>query len=138
MRVIRRSADRGGGGTAWLDSRHTFSFADYYDRDNMGFRSLRVINEDWIAPSQGFGAHPHRDMEILSYPIEGALEHRDSEGNTSTLAMTGSMRSRKVRPISVRETCRVVRSKSRAPSRASRDFTCLLAPDGVMPSAAAA
>jgi redox-sensitive bicupin YhaK (pirin superfamily) len=85
MRVIRKSAERGGGGTAWLDSRHTFSFANYFDRNNMGFRSLRVINEDWIAPGQGFGPHPHRDMEILTYPIEGALQHSDSEGNASTL-----------------------------------------------------
>jgi len=85
MRVIRKSAERGRGGTAWLDSRHTFSFANYFDRDNLGFRTLRVINEDWIAPGRGFGAHPHRDMEILSYPIEGALQHRDSEGNVSTL-----------------------------------------------------
>lgn len=85
MRDIRKSAARGGGGTTWLDSRHTFSFANYFDQDHMGFRSLRVFNEDWIAPAAGFGAHPHRDMEILTYPIEGALEHRDSEGNTSTL-----------------------------------------------------
>ncbi len=85
LRVIRKSAERGGGGTSWLDSRHTFSFANYFDPDNLGFRSLRVINEDWIAPSRGFGAHPHRDMEILTYPIEGALQHRDSEGHVSTL-----------------------------------------------------
>ena len=85
MRNIRKSQERGKGGTAWLDSRHTFSFASYFDRDHVRFRSLRVINEDWIAPTAGFGAHLHRDMEILTYPIEGALEHRDSEGNTSTL-----------------------------------------------------
>ncbi len=85
MRNIRKSQERGKGGTAWLDSRHTFSFANYFDRDHVRFRSLRVINEDWIAPTAGFGAHLHRDMEILTYPIEGALEHRDSEGNTSTL-----------------------------------------------------
>jgi redox-sensitive bicupin YhaK (pirin superfamily) len=85
MRTIRKSADRGVGGTTWLESRHSFSFANYFDRDHVGFRSLRVINEDWIAPASGFGMHPHRDMEILSYPIAGALEHRDSEGHVSTL-----------------------------------------------------
>jgi redox-sensitive bicupin YhaK (pirin superfamily) len=85
MKEIRKSSARGGGATSWLDSRHTFSFANYFDRDHMGFRSLRVINEDWIAPAAGFGSHPHRDMEILTYPITGALEHRDSEGNVSTL-----------------------------------------------------
>lgn len=85
MKKLRRSAERGAGKQGWLDSRYTFSFADYYDPSHMGFRSLRVINEDWIAPSMGFGSHSHRDMEILTYPIEGALEHRDSEGNTSIL-----------------------------------------------------
>ena len=85
MKEIRQLSARGGGATSWLDSRHTFSFANYFDRDHMGFRSLRVINEDWIAPAAGFGAHPHRDMEILTYTIEGALEHRDSEENVSTL-----------------------------------------------------
>jgi redox-sensitive bicupin YhaK (pirin superfamily) len=85
MRSIRRSSERGEGGAAWLDSKHSFSFANYFDQNQMGFRSLRVINEDWIAAGSGFGAHSHRDMEILTYLIEGALEHRDSESNASIL-----------------------------------------------------
>jgi len=85
MIEIRKSADRGRTHTSWLDSRHTFSFARYHDPAQMGCGPLRVVNEDWIAPGQGFGAHGHRDMEILTYMIDGALAHRDSAGNTSTL-----------------------------------------------------
>lgn len=85
MITIRPSAERGHGDYGWLDTCYTFSFANYFDRKHMGFRDLRVINEDWISAGNGFGSHPHNDMEIITYIVDGELNHRDSTGREATI-----------------------------------------------------
>ena len=85
MITVRPASERGQGQYGWLDTRHTFSFNNYHDPRHMSFRVLRVMNEDWIAPGQGFGTHGHRDMEIVTYVLEGAVAHKDSLGNGSVL-----------------------------------------------------
>ncbi len=85
MITLRRSDERGQTKLDWLDSRHTFSFGEYHDRRTMGFHALRVINEDRVGPGKGFGTHSHRDMEIVTYVLEGAVEHKDSMGNQTVI-----------------------------------------------------
>jgi redox-sensitive bicupin YhaK (pirin superfamily) len=85
MITIRKAQERGRTALDWLDSWHSFSFGDYHDPKQMGFRTLRVLNDDWVGPGGGFGMHPHRDMEIVTYVLEGSLQHHDSLGNGSLI-----------------------------------------------------
>ena len=86
MMTVRPSGERGHVQFGWLDTHHTFSFGNYYDPNHIHFRHLRVINEDWIQPDSGFGTHPHRDMEILTYVLSGSLKHRDSLGHQAIIS----------------------------------------------------
>ena len=85
MITLRPASERGKANFGWLDSKHSFSFGSYYDPDHMGFSALRVINDDSVAPGAGFATHGHRDMEIISYVLEGSIAHKDSEGNVEVL-----------------------------------------------------
>src|SRR5215470_1126442 len=100
MIQVRKAAERGHFDHGWLDTYHTFSFGDYYDPAHMGFRSLRVINDDRVQPGAGFGMHGHRDMEIVTYVLEGSLQHRDSLGNGSAIRAGGA--AQRVQPLGQR------------------------------------
>ena len=110
---IRKSNERGHAEHGWLDSYHTFSFADYYDPKWMGFRTLRVINDDLVMPGMGFGTHPHRDMEIISYVLAGALQHKDSMGNGAAVIEFSRASSNTWPPAPVWNTASII---PRAPS----------------------
>jgi redox-sensitive bicupin YhaK (pirin superfamily) len=135
MITLRRSQERGHADHGWLDAYHTFSFADYYDPDHVHFGALRVLNQDRVAPASGFPTHPHRDMEIVTYVLEGALEHKDSMGNGSRIlpgevqfmsAGTGVLHSEKnpsrTDPLHLLQMWIFPREKGTAPSYDQRQF----------------
>ncbi len=149
MITLRPAAERGHASLGWLDSHHSFSFADYHDPRHMGVSQLRVINDDRIAPRSGFDAHPHRDMEIISYVLEGSIEHRDSMGNSSRLeagevqvmsAGSGIVHSEynpsTSRPLHLLQIWIQPRQKGMSPRYAQKDFSAvqglglLASPDG--------